>query len=142
MYYAYVFVYLRSIMTTSTASAVIFLLLFHCFYILQTYTYYKVIVTHPGSPPRSLLSAYHGRNDVAGGVEVGVGGSHGPDRELVDPEVYSYDQMTMVTAKRNGEPRMCRKCDNLKPDRTHHCSICGECILKFDHHCPWYSTSL
>lgn len=24
----------------------------------------------------------------------------------------------------------CRKCDAPKPERTHHCSICGRCILK------------
>jgi len=31
----------------------------------------------------------------------------------------------------------CRKCSALKPLRTHHCSICKQCVLKMDHHCPW-----
>ncbi|KIM80330.1 hypothetical protein PILCRDRAFT_97949 [Piloderma croceum F 1598] len=30
----------------------------------------------------------------------------------------------------------CRKCGQLKPERTHHCRICNHCVLKYDHHCP------
>ncbi|KAJ7367393.1 DHHC palmitoyltransferase-domain-containing protein, partial [Mycena albidolilacea] len=33
--------------------------------------------------------------------------------------------------------RWCRKCWGPKPERAHHCSICGRCVLKMDHHCPW-----
>ena len=33
--------------------------------------------------------------------------------------------------------RVCGRCHYLKPERAHHCSVCGRCILKFDHHCPW-----
>ncbi|KAF9061450.1 DHHC palmitoyltransferase-domain-containing protein [Rhodocollybia butyracea] len=33
--------------------------------------------------------------------------------------------------------KWCRSCWAPKPDRTHHCSFCGRCVLKMDHHCPW-----
>lgn len=31
--------------------------------------------------------------------------------------------------------RTCKKCSAEKPPRCHHCSQCGSCTLKFDHHC-------
>ncbi|KAI0301090.1 DHHC palmitoyltransferase-domain-containing protein [Multifurca ochricompacta] len=33
--------------------------------------------------------------------------------------------------------KWCRICWKPKPERTHHCSQCGRCVLKMDHHCPW-----
>lgn len=36
-----------------------------------------------------------------------------------------------------GTVRFCDKCMLVKPDRAHHCSVCGMCVLKMDHHCPW-----
>lgn len=47
------------------------------------------------------------------------------------------DTSTTLMAKANGRARFCRKCKLPKPDRAHHCSTCGFCILKMDHHCPW-----
>ena len=46
-------------------------------------------------------------------------------------------QLATVEKKRFGGMRFCRRCDRFKPDRTHHCSNCGHCVLKMDHHCPW-----
>jgi len=31
----------------------------------------------------------------------------------------------------------CRHCKQPKPLRAHHCTICGYCVFKMDHHCPW-----
>ncbi|KAF8621296.1 hypothetical protein AX15_007894 [Amanita polypyramis BW_CC] len=36
--------------------------------------------------------------------------------------------------------RWCKKCMAPKPERAHHCSTCGRCILKMDHHCPWLAS--
>uniref|UniRef100_A0A0N5AF87 Palmitoyltransferase n=1 Tax=Syphacia muris TaxID=451379 RepID=A0A0N5AF87_9BILA len=38
--------------------------------------------------------------------------------------------------KVNGLPQ-CYRCNRYKPPRTHHCSICGRCVLHMDHHCVW-----
>ncbi|KAG9240583.1 hypothetical protein BJ878DRAFT_483719 [Calycina marina] len=37
----------------------------------------------------------------------------------------------------DGKPNFCSECNNWKPDRAHHCSMNGCCILKMDHFCPW-----
>lgn len=45
-----------------------------------------------------------------------------------------------LQVKNTGDKRWCNKCDCEKPDRAHHCSSCGVCILRMDHHCPWLAS--
>ena len=33
--------------------------------------------------------------------------------------------------------KFCQTCEEVKPPRAHHCSICNKCVLRLDHHCPW-----
>jgi len=37
---------------------------------------------------------------------------------------------------------ICKKCIAPKPPRTHHCSVCNNCMLKMDHHCPWLNNCI
>ena len=59
---------------------------------------------------------------------------------------YHYKSMTisniinndyfLIDLKQN-EKNYCHKCNKERPNRAHHCKVCGVCILKMDHHCPW-----
>lgn len=64
--------------------------------------------TDPGAVPRSMLP---------------------PAPPAIDPRASLEDRPLM--------PRTCRRCKTIKPYSSHHCSTCGRCIIRLDHHCPW-----
>ncbi|KAI7563420.1 hypothetical protein KC343_g2269 [Hortaea werneckii] len=86
---------------------------------------------YEGVPTHEVVEEGGGGGDGEGADRGGGGGGVAKGFE---------DNMTMVTAKASGQPRFCKKCACVKPDRTHHCSSCGQCVLKMDHHCPWLAT--
>lgn len=53
-----------------------------------------------------------------------------------NPDKISSEPLANMEAGEKME-KVCGRCNRKKPSRTHHCSICGTCILKMDHHCPW-----
>ena len=54
-------------------------------------------------------------------------------------EIFSPKEKSQMQIKYE---RVCKSCRAVKPPRTHHCSICGRCVMKMDHHCPWMNNCI
>lgn len=82
-----------------------------CIFHLSTFSQFYVIamITNPGAVPKAARPL-------------------SDDTEEID---YEQSEARVEQFK-----KFCRKCKAFKPRRAHHCSICGRCIVKMDHHCP------
>lgn len=90
---------------------------------IALYTYYKIILVGPGTVKDFPSLKVRDMHTAENGLEL-------------PPEFITKRSFTL---KKNGSFRICEICQAWKPDRCHHCSSCNECILKMDHHCPWFA---
>jgi palmitoyltransferase len=77
---------------------------------------------------------YDPGNSSGDKVEGPTGYKDDPD----SPGLELFYTKDVFVCEMDGKPRWCYSCANWKPDRSHHCSSSGRCILKMDHFCPWY----
>ncbi|XP_023240893.1 palmitoyltransferase ZDHHC15-like isoform X2 [Centruroides sculpturatus] len=126
-YYAYV-IQLCFCTVNTVIETVCYFFVYHILFIMFMWSYWQTIFTDVGVVPKMF--------------------------KLPSSEVEKFEKETSEENQRkilekfakelpvscralNGAIRYCEKCHHVKPDRAHHCSICGMCILKMDHHCPW-----
>jgi palmitoyltransferase len=65
------------------------------------------------------------------------GGGAGRDGDADSPGLEQFYTRDVFVCEHDGRPKYCSECQCWKPDRAHHCSAVGRCVLKMDHFCPW-----
>ncbi|CAK7892178.1 palmitoyltransferase Pfa3p [[Candida] anglica] len=133
-------------------------------YGLCLYTYFKVVVAGPGSPLDfeelrinnidSLANRRRSENPFDTNTtpttldQTNESETHllAEEMNTQAPEVPPLDYVKMYTVKQKRSApvayRYCLKCSCWKPDRCHHCSSCKKCVLRMDHHCPWFASCI
>jgi hypothetical protein len=130
-YYTFVveLVYFR---ITSLATQAALLAVYHGVVILCAWSFGKTIKTPPGKVPPAFRLSEEQSNALA------TAKSEAEWKSVLETMVEELSEMAAVRQRSlQGAVRYCEPCQCVKPDRAHHCSVCGHCVLKMDHHCPW-----
>merc|ERR1719348_1476574 len=115
---------------TDMVEQVICGVIFHIITILFIWSYYMIVFTPPGSvPPSWRLSQTN--------VDMLAAAKSEEEWKSILTEVTSHLGCSVKQRSVQNAVRYCEKCLCIKPDRSHHCSVCEDCTLKMDHHCPW-----
>lgn len=109
---------------------VIFLVVFHYLMLMTLWSYYQTVFTEPGKVPRNFWLTSEDMESLNSAASE-------PERQAIFNQIVSERNIPIATRTYSGSFRVCEKCNLIKPDRAHHCSVCDCCVLKMDHHCPW-----
>lgn len=128
-YYAYVIVLcISQINSNNVVKQVFYLILYHLILFCFLFSYFKTIFAKHNSIP----SEFHISADDL--IKLGTSNNDNESKEILDN---LSKNLPLLTRSHNGLVRYCPICRVIKPDRAHHCTHCGQCVLKMDHHCPW-----
>lgn len=127
----YAFIFQLVIFSLSSLwKQILYLVIFHILFIFSFWSYIQTIFT----PFTKIPSKFFLTPEVSEDLAKASSDEH---RNAILAYVVKKNDLPVVCRTYQGGVRYCEKCNMIKPDRCHHCSICGICILRMDHHCPW-----
>jgi len=133
-YYAYV-VQMCILTIDNSPKKVIYLCLYHPLLFLFLFSYYRTMFTPIAGPTADF---YVGEVEA----ERIVSSQTIDERNSTLTRLSRRSDLPLLTRHFDGSIRYCFACRCIKPDRAHHCSICGKCVLRYDHHCPWTNSCI
>lgn len=109
------------------------LVLYHISLFFLLWSYYQTIFTRSALVPAQFKISRTEMEQLAK--------AKSPEEQTRYLKHLSKD-LPVLNCTINNCVRFCERCQHIKPDRSHHCSVCNACNLKFDHHCPWVNNCI
>ncbi|ELT91032.1 hypothetical protein CAPTEDRAFT_220171 [Capitella teleta] len=139
-YYAYV-IQMCLFSISNIPEKIIYLFIYHPILFIFCWAYWKTIFTETGTVPKEVrltrCVSYRTISQCFSFIYLGVNWSSLKMTKMKKVRK-NFWRVLLVDYPFSVQPvRYCEKCKCIKPDRAHHCSVCGKCNLKMDHHCPW-----
>lgn len=110
-WYAYVFL---------AKSPIAWSVVFHIVFGLSIWSYLQTLWTDPGTPQCSEWRVWRDARQASG--------ESAPQMAKDDPDRRTW---------KPGQTTWCAECCAERPERAHHCSELGVCVLRMDHYCLW-----